>query len=71
MAQCVGSDKLFYASDYPHFDAKFPDSANIVLDRTDLTDEQKRLMLSDNPIRFYGIEEIAQRHRARLSATAV
>ena len=71
VAQCVGSDKLFYASDYPHFDAKFPDSANIVLDRTDLTDEQKRLMLSDNPIRFYGIEEIAQRHRARLSATAV
>ncbi len=64
----LGTGSVFYASDYPHFDAKFPDSANIVLDRTDLTDEQKRLMLSENPIRFYGVEEIARRHQARLSA---
>lgn len=61
VAQCVGSDKLFYASDYPHFDSKFPESANIVLDRTDLTNEQKKLMLSDNPITFYGVRDIAKR----------
>lgn len=69
VARCVGAERLLYASDYPHFDAKFPDSVATVLARPDLTDEQKRLMLSENAIRFYGLEELARQHRARLAAT--
>jgi predicted TIM-barrel fold metal-dependent hydrolase len=57
------SDKLFVASDYPHFDAKFPDSMKTVLDRTDLTDDQKRLMLSENPARFYKAESLIAARR--------
>lgn len=70
VAQCVGSDKMFYASDYPHFDSKFPDSAKMVLERTDLTDEQKKLMLSDNPIAFYSLQENAKRVMEKLSAAS-
>ena len=42
VAEVVGNDRLYYASDYPHYDASFPNSARDVLERTDLTDEQKR-----------------------------
>jgi len=60
VAEVVGNDRLFYASDYPHYDAAFPNSARDVLERTDLTDEQKRAFLCDNPARFYGIEALVQ-----------
>lgn len=56
VAEVVGDDRLFYASDYPHYDAAFPNSARVVLDRTDLTEAQKKAFLCDNPARFHGLE---------------
>lgn len=56
VASVIGNDRMFYASDYPHYDAAFPNSAREVLERGDLTDEQKQAFLCDNPARFYGIE---------------
>ncbi|HEX2171764.1 MAG TPA: amidohydrolase family protein [Dehalococcoidia bacterium] len=67
VAEVVGNDRLFYASDYPHYDAAFPNSARVVLERTDLTDEQKKAFLCDNPARFYGLEALV---KARASAPA-
>jgi predicted TIM-barrel fold metal-dependent hydrolase len=52
VAEGVGADKILYASDYPHWDADFPDSVAEVRDRTDLSDADKRLILSDNARRF-------------------
>ena len=51
--QYLGSDHVMYASDYPHWDAKTPDSVKLVATRNDLTEEQKRRVLSDNAARIY------------------
>jgi predicted TIM-barrel fold metal-dependent hydrolase len=49
----LGEGRLMWASDYPHFDARFPDAAEIVVKNARLTDAQKRALLSDNARRFY------------------
>ena len=50
----VGAHKLVYASDYPHWDTEWPHSVRTFLERDDVSDEHKRLILGDNPQRFYG-----------------
>jgi predicted TIM-barrel fold metal-dependent hydrolase len=54
-AQWMGEDNILYASDYPHWDAKFPDSVSSLASRDDITDSQKRKIFFDNPSRFYGL----------------
>jgi predicted TIM-barrel fold metal-dependent hydrolase len=49
----IGADKLLYASDYPHWDSEWPHTTRIFLDRDDVSDADKRLILGDNPQRFY------------------
>lgn len=49
----VGSDCIMYASDYPHWDMSYPESAALIKKRHDLSDETKRNILSDNARRFY------------------
>jgi predicted TIM-barrel fold metal-dependent hydrolase len=49
----VGEDVVVFASDYPHFDAKFPNAVKLVAGRTDITSEQKRKVLGDNAKRLY------------------
>ena len=55
-AQWVGDDRIFYASDYPHWDHSYPRSVHELGERTDLTEAQKRLVLADNARRFYGLQ---------------
>jgi predicted TIM-barrel fold metal-dependent hydrolase len=43
-----------WASDYPHFDAEFPDAAEIVVNNPRLSTEEKRAILADNALRFFG-----------------
>jgi predicted TIM-barrel fold metal-dependent hydrolase len=52
----IGVDKLLWASDYPHWDGPFPHAVDEFVERTDLTDEQKRIILGENPQRFYGLK---------------
>jgi predicted TIM-barrel fold metal-dependent hydrolase len=49
----LGEDVLMYASDYPHFECRFPKSVEFFLDWT-LTDELRRKLFWENPVRFYG-----------------
>jgi len=49
----VGDDVIVFASDYPHFDGKFPDAAHYVAARKDLTKANKRKLFSDNAKRLY------------------
>jgi uncharacterized protein len=49
----VGEDQFLYASDIPHPEMR-ENAAEIILDRNDLTDAQKRKLLCNNPTRFYG-----------------
>ena len=50
----VGSDKLLYASDYPHWDTSWPNSVATFTEREDLSDVDKQQILGQNPQTFYG-----------------
>ncbi|NLU68947.1 amidohydrolase family protein [Streptomyces sp. HNM0574] len=48
------ADNLLFASDFPHFDAKFPGAVTSLAERGDLSDQVKRKLLCDNAHRFFG-----------------
>jgi predicted TIM-barrel fold metal-dependent hydrolase len=49
----VGASQILYASDFPHWDHSYPQSLKELRDRPDLTDGEKRQILSENPRRLY------------------
>jgi len=49
----LGDDVLMYASDYPHFECRFPNSVDYFFG-WQLSDPLRRKMLWENPVRFYG-----------------
>ena len=49
----LGAHVLMYASDYPHFECRFPNSVEYFLKWT-LSDELRRKLFWENPVRFYG-----------------
>jgi predicted TIM-barrel fold metal-dependent hydrolase len=44
-----------YASDYFHWDCKFPDTARVVTDRADLSADARRRILAGNAARLYAL----------------
>jgi len=52
VADLVGDDLLMYASDYPHGESHFPESAGTVV-AWDMAEERKRKLLWDNATRLY------------------
>ena len=52
VADLVGDNVLMHASDYPHGESHFPESAGIVT-TWDMAQERKRKLLWDNAVRFY------------------
>jgi predicted TIM-barrel fold metal-dependent hydrolase len=55
VASVMGEDTLVYASDYPHWDCRFPDSVRLVAERDDLSPGLKRKILRDNGQRLYNL----------------
>jgi predicted TIM-barrel fold metal-dependent hydrolase len=55
----LGADQIVYASDYWHFDAKFPGTVADLLER-DLSEEAKRKILGENAARLYGIKAVSR-----------
>ena len=52
----MGADRIIWASDYPHPDAKFPGVTEELAEALDgLTFEQKRDITSESAIALYGI----------------
>jgi predicted TIM-barrel fold metal-dependent hydrolase len=51
----LGADFILYASDYPHWDSEFPDSADHLRERSDLDAAVKAKILGANAQRFFGI----------------
>jgi hypothetical protein len=49
----MGEDVIIYASDYPHWDALFPDSVKVLMANSSLSDKRKKKIFDDNPRRFY------------------
>ena len=52
VADLLGDDVLMYASDYPHGESHFPQSAGIVRG-WDMTEPRKQKLLWDNATRLY------------------
>ena len=55
--ELVGEDIVIYASDYCHWDSRFPDSVRLIADRGELSQNVKRKILGDNALRFFGFKE--------------
>jgi predicted TIM-barrel fold metal-dependent hydrolase len=51
--QLCGDDHLVYASDYYHWDCKFPDTVKILAGRNDVSDATKKRIFDDNARRMY------------------
>jgi uncharacterized protein len=49
----LGERRLMWASDYPHFDARFPEAAEIIVKHPRLSESQKRCVLSESALSFY------------------
>jgi uncharacterized protein len=52
--QC-GEGVIVYASDYYHWDCKYPDTVKILAERNDLSGGAKEAILEANPKRLYGM----------------
>ena len=52
----IGSESLMYASDYPHWDMSWPESAVLIWRREDLSLEAKSNILEGNARRFYNLK---------------
>jgi predicted TIM-barrel fold metal-dependent hydrolase len=53
----VGSDCLVWASDYPHWDARFPGAVAAVSERDDISEADRAAILSHNAARMLGWAE--------------
>jgi uncharacterized protein len=50
----IGSDKIIFGSDYPHWDGMFPYVVSTIQGREDISEEAKQRILGENAKRFYG-----------------
>ena len=57
VADLVGDEVLMYASDYPHGESHFPESAGIVTG-WDMAEPRKRKLLWDNAVRLYARADV-------------
>lgn len=55
IVQLIGDDRILFASDYPHPDAKFPDTVKLTLALEGLSDDSKRKIMRDNAKRIYNL----------------
>ena len=55
----LGTDCVFYASDYPHTDSKFPYTVKTIRERDDLPDGAVPKLLGGNAARYYGFDRAA------------
>jgi predicted TIM-barrel fold metal-dependent hydrolase len=55
VVDALGADFILYASDYPHWDSEFPESAKTLRERGDLPAEARARILGANAQRLFGI----------------
>jgi hypothetical protein len=53
--EVVGEDRILYASDYPHHDARFPESVRDISNHQKLSASAKRKILGENAAKLYGL----------------
>ena len=55
MIECIGADRVVFASDYPHWDATFQGVTDMILAREDLSMETKRKIMGENAAKLLKI----------------
>ena len=53
--EALGDDLVCYASDYCNWDCAFPNSAKLLVDRDDISDDAKAAILGANSASLYGL----------------
>jgi predicted TIM-barrel fold metal-dependent hydrolase len=51
----LGDDHFLFASDFPHWDARFPQNLEALESRSDLSDGTKRKILYENARTLFGL----------------
>jgi predicted TIM-barrel fold metal-dependent hydrolase len=52
----IGDDWLVFASDYSHFDSRWPGAAEPIVEHPKISATTKRKILNDNARRLYPLE---------------
>jgi predicted TIM-barrel fold metal-dependent hydrolase len=52
----IGDDWIVFASDYSHFDSRFPGASEPIVGHPQLSDSSKRKILNDNARRLYPLD---------------
>ena len=52
----IGDDWIVFASDYSHFDSRFPGASEPIVNHAKLRDTTKRKILNDNARRLYPLD---------------
>jgi predicted TIM-barrel fold metal-dependent hydrolase len=63
--EALGETTLMFATDYPHSESWFPNSVDVVMGWTSLSEASRRALLWDNALRCY------RRHAARVGAPPI
>jgi predicted TIM-barrel fold metal-dependent hydrolase len=53
VVETVGAEHILYASDYPHFDGRFPHTVSLTAGRKEFDAGVARKILDENPMRLY------------------
>jgi predicted TIM-barrel fold metal-dependent hydrolase len=56
VVEVIGDDWIVFASDYSHFDSRFPGASAPIVEHKKLSDVSKRKILNDNARRLYPLE---------------
>ena len=56
MVDVIGDDWIVFASDYSHFDSRWPGAAAPIVNHAKLSDLAKRKILNDNARRLYPLD---------------
>ncbi len=51
----IGDDRFMFASDFPHWDARFPKNLETLEQRADLSEQTKKKILYDNARALFGL----------------
>jgi uncharacterized protein len=54
--EAIGEDRLLFASDYPHWDAKLSGSPQVIMDRTDISVDAKKKIMGQNAARLLRLD---------------
>ena len=56
IVKAIGAERVLFASDYPHWDAKLSGSARAVIERSDLDPDAKKKIMGENAVRLLRLE---------------